>query len=72
MNGISDSGTTLPVRSRFSTMGVICLNTIVCPLSDQSKEEPEDKGPFLDYEPVHDSIGVTHWLPPRKGRNRND
>jgi hypothetical protein len=72
MNGISDSGTTLPVRFRFSTMVVICLDVIACSLSKESKEEPEKKGPFLDYEPVHDSIGVTHWLPPRKGRNRND
>jgi hypothetical protein len=29
------------------------------------KEEPrEDKQTFEDWEPVHDSIGVTHWLPP--------
>ena len=27
--------------------------------------ERDDK-PLENWEPVHDSIGVTHWLPPRR------
>lgn len=29
------------------------------------KKESKHEEPFLDWEPVHDSIGVTHWLPSR-------
>lgn len=29
-----------------------------------AKEEPKKERNLEDWEPVHDSIGVTHWLPP--------
>jgi hypothetical protein len=33
------------------------------------KEKKRIEGPFVDCEVVHDSIGVTHFLPPRRCRN---
>jgi len=34
---------------------------------EKSKEPSKKDEPSLeDWEPVHDSIGVTHWLPPRR------
>ena len=32
----------------------------------KEKKEKQDERSLEDWEPVHDSIGVTHWLPPRK------
>jgi hypothetical protein len=29
------------------------------------KKESKHEEPFLSWEPVQDSVGVTHWLPPR-------
>ena len=31
-----------------------------------------DDRPLENWEPVHDSIGVTHWLPPRRCLNCDD
>ncbi len=31
-----------------------------------SQEESEDEGMFVECEVVHDSIGVTHFLPPNE------
>lgn len=36
------------------------------------KEKQKDEGMFVDYEIVHDSIGVTHFLPPRRCKNGDD
>ena len=33
------------------------------------KEKKRTEGPFVDCEVVHDSIGVTHFLPPRRCKN---
>jgi hypothetical protein len=37
-----------------------------------SKEKKRDGGIFVDCEVVHDSIGVTHFLPPRKCESCDD
>ena len=37
-----------------------------------SQEESEDKGMFVDCEVVHDSIGVTYFLPLKMCRNCDD
>ena len=37
-----------------------------------SQEEPKDEGMFVDCEVIHDSIGVTHFLPPKRCRNCGD
>jgi hypothetical protein len=37
------------------------------------EEEPKKVTKRLeDWEPIHDSIGVTHWLPPRRCVNCDD
>ena len=37
-----------------------------------SDEKKKDERSYEDWEPVHDSIGVTHWLPPRRCLNCDD
>jgi hypothetical protein len=37
-----------------------------------SEEESEDEEMFVDCEVIHDSIGVTHFLPPRKCKRCED
>jgi hypothetical protein len=37
-----------------------------------SQEESDDEGMFVDCEVVHDSIGVSHFLPPRRCKNCDD
>ncbi|HUK79465.1 MAG TPA: hypothetical protein VLU91_02250 [Nitrososphaerales archaeon] len=41
-------------------------------MSEESKEDSESDGFFQNYEPIHDGIGVTHWLPPRQCENYDD
>jgi hypothetical protein len=36
------------------------------------EKESEDEGMFVDCEIYHDSIGVTHFLPPKRCRNCDD
>jgi len=38
----------------------------------KEEEGKKDVKSLKDWEPVHDSIGVTHWLPPRKCPNCDD
>jgi len=38
----------------------------------KEEERKKDEKPLEEWEPVHDSIGVTHWLPPRRCRNCDD
>jgi len=33
---------------------------------EQEQERKKDEKALQDWEPVHDSIGVTHWLPPKR------
>ncbi len=37
-----------------------------------TKKESENKKVFVDCEVVHDSTGVTHFLPPRRCKNCDD
>ena len=38
-----------------------------------SEEQPKnDRKDLSEWEPVHDSVGVTHWLPPMRCRNCDD
>jgi len=43
-------------------------------MSKAKSKEPSkvDELSLEDFEPVHDSIGVTHWLPPRRCVNCDD
>jgi hypothetical protein len=36
------------------------------------KEKSTVPEAFVDYEVIHDSIGVTHFLPPKRCRNCED
>jgi hypothetical protein len=36
------------------------------------KKESKHEGMFVDCEVVHDSIGVTHFLPPLRCKNCDD
>ncbi len=37
-----------------------------------SQNEPEDESVFVDCEVVHDSIGVSYFLPRKKCKNCDD
>jgi hypothetical protein len=37
-----------------------------------SKTKEQKNSMFVDVEIVHDSIGVTHFLPPKRCDNRDD
>ncbi len=38
----------------------------------EEEEESENHGMFVDCEIYHDSIGVTHFLPPKRCKNCDD
>lgn len=49
--------------------GLICWKPL---FPSMSQGESEDEGMFVDCEVVHDSIGVTHFLPPKRCKNCED
>ena len=36
------------------------------------KEKPKDEGIFVDCEVIHDGLGITHFLTPKRCRNCDD
>jgi hypothetical protein len=41
-------------------------------MNEESVEGSESDDLFQNYEAVHDGIGVTHWLPPKRCKNCDD
>lgn len=37
-------------------------------MEPKKKEEAKKLEP-CDYEPIHDGLGITHWLPPKRCEN---
>jgi hypothetical protein len=33
---------------------------------DEEKRPEKDKPDLSDWEPFHDNVGVTHWVPPQE------
>jgi len=36
------------------------------------RKKSDDEGMFVDYEMVHDGLGITHFLSPKKCENCDD
>jgi hypothetical protein len=61
---------TLSVETTLQFEAELICREIV--LLFMSHEESEDEGAFVDCEVVHDNIGVTRFLPPRRCKNCDD